>query len=63
MTANLAGRGKVPRIKLFADYSSKFVKKDSHAKPKTINDIKRLQSFVQEKRTTPGQSLAESIKK
>jgi len=37
-------------------------KKKHLIKPRTIQDIKKLQSFVKEYKTVPGKSLNESIK-
>ncbi len=37
-------------------------KKKQIVKPKTVRDIKKLQSFVKEYKTEPGKSLNESIK-
>lgn len=37
-------------------------KKKQIVKPRTVRDIKKLQSFVKEYKTEPGKSLNESIK-
>lgn len=44
----------------FADTNPE--KKKQIIKPRTVRDIKKLQSFVKEYKTEPGKSLNESIK-
>ena len=44
----------------FADAAPE--KKKTIVKPRTIQEIKKLQNFVQQYKTTPGKSLNESIK-
>ena len=60
---SMGGRGHgASRMMFFADPRSKNTKTRVN-KPKTIAQIKNLQKFVMEKRTQPGESLVESIKK
>lgn len=63
MRQSMGGRTNgLNRMMFFADPRSKTTKTRVN-KPKTIAQIKNLQQFVQEKRTLPGESLIESIKK